>query len=147
EEGSATLFRLIGMTAVLGLCLSLACFRSISATIMIVFCGGISAVLTLAMMWWFGSTVDAIAMSMPALVYVLGLSGATHLINYYYDAVDQGGLNGAPERSVMIGWKPNLMCNITTAIGLFSLVTSELIPIQKFGIFAGLGVLTATLIE
>lgn len=147
EEGSATLVRLISMTAVLGLCLSMACFRSISATIMVFFCGGISAILTLAMMWWFGSTVDAIAMSMPALVYVLGLSGATHLINYYYDAVDHGGLRGAPERSVAMGWKPNLMCNITTAIGLFSLVTSELIPIQKFGIFAGLGVLTATLIE
>lgn len=147
EEGSATLFRLIGMTAVLGFCLSMACFRSISATIIVVFCGGIGAVLTLAMMWWFGSTVDAIAMSMPALVYVLGLSGATHLINYYYDAVDHGGLNGAPERSVQMGWRPNLMCNITTAIGLFSLVTSELIPIQKFGIFAGLGVLTATLIQ
>ena len=147
EAGSATLFRLIGMTAVLGICLSMACFRSISATIMVFFCGGMSAILTLAMMWWFGSTVDAIAMSMPALVYVLGLSGATHLMNYYYDAVDHGGLNGAPERSVQMGWKPNLMCNITTSIGLFSLVTSELIPIQKFGIFAGLGVLTATLIE
>ncbi len=147
EEGSITLFRLIGMTAILGLCLSLACFRTISATIMVFFCGGIAAVLTLAMMWWFGSTVDAIAMSLPALVYVLGLSGATHLINYYYEAVDHGGVRGAPERAIAMGWKPNLMCNITTSIGMFSLVTSELIPIQKFGFYAGLGVLTATLIE
>jgi predicted RND superfamily exporter protein len=147
EEGSITLFRLIGMTAVLGLCLSLACFRTISATIMVFFCGGISAVLTLAMMWWFGSTVDAIAMSLPALVYVLGLSGATHLINYYYEAVDHGGVHGAPERAIGLGWKPNLMCNITTSIGMFTLVTSELIPIQKFGFYAGLGVLTATIIE
>lgn len=147
EEGSMTLVRLITMTAILGFCLSFACFRTISATIMVFFCGGICAVLTLAMMWWFGSTVDAIAMSLPALVYVLGLSGATHLINYYYEAVDHGGLNGAPERAVAMGWKPNLMCNITTSIGMFSLVTSELIPIQKFGFYAGLGVLSATIIE
>ncbi|WP_254508892.1 efflux RND transporter permease subunit [Anatilimnocola floriformis] len=147
EEGSITLVRLIGMTAVLGLGLSYACFRTISATIMVFFCGGICAVFTLACMWWFGSTVDAIAMSLPALVYVLGLSGATHLINYYYEAVDHGGVHGAPERAVLMGWKPNLMCNITTSIGMFSLVTSELIPIQKFGFYAGLGVLSATLIE
>jgi predicted RND superfamily exporter protein len=147
EAGSATLVRLIGMTAVLGFCLSLACFRSISATIMVFLCAGIGAMLTLAMMWWSGSTVDAIAMSMPALVYVLGLSGSTHLINYYYDAVDHGGLRGAPERAAMMGWKPNLLCNVTTAIGLFSLVTSELVPIRKFGIFAGLGVLTSILIQ
>lgn len=147
EEGSMTLVRLITMTAILGFCLSFACFRTISATIMVFFCGGICAILTLAMMWWFGSTVDAIAMSLPALVYVLGLSGATHLINYYYEAVDHGGVNGAPERAVLMGWKPNLMCNITTSIGMFSLVTSELIPIQKFGFYAGLGVLSATIIE
>lgn len=147
EEGSITLFRLIGMTIVLGLCLSLACFRTISATIMVFFCGGISAVLTIAMIWWFGSTVDAIAMSLPALVYVLGLSGATHLMNYYYECVEHGGVHGAPERAVKMGWKPNLICNITTSIGMFSLVTSELIPIQKFGFYAGLGVLSATIIQ
>ena len=147
EEGSITLVRLIGMTAILGLCLSFACFRTISATIMVFFCGGICAVFTLACMWWFGSTVDAIAMSLPALVYVLGLSGATHLINYYYEAVEHGGVEGAPERAVLMGWKPNLMCNITTSIGMFSLVASDLIPIQKFGFYAGLGVLSATIIE
>ncbi|QDU28262.1 MMPL family protein [Anatilimnocola aggregata] len=145
EEGSITLVRLIGMTAILGLGLSLACFRTISATIMVFLVGGISAVVTLAMMWWFGDTVDAIAMSMPALVYVLGLSGAAHTINYYYDAVEEKGLIGAPERAIMKSWKPALLCNITTAIGLFSLITSELAPIRKFGFYAGLGVL-ATLI-
>lgn len=147
EEGSITLFRLIGMTAILGLGLSMACFRTISATIMVFLVGGISAMVTLAMMWWFGDTVDAIAMSMPALVYVLGLSGAAHTINYYYDAVEEKGVVGAPERAIMKSWKPALLCNITTAIGLFSLVTSELAPIRKFGVYAGLGVLATLIIE
>jgi predicted RND superfamily exporter protein len=146
EEGSITLFRLIGMTMVLGLGLSLACFRSISATLMVFMVGGLSAVLTLAFMWWAGDTVDAIAMSMPALVYVLGLSGAAHIINYYHEAVEEKGVIGAPERAIAHGWKPALLCNITTAIGLFSLVTSELVPIRKFGIYAGMGVMGTLLI-
>jgi hypothetical protein len=76
EEGSITLVRLISWCAVLGIGLSLICFRSISATIMIFFIGAISAVASLACVWWLGSSADAIMMSMPAMVYVLGLSGA-----------------------------------------------------------------------
>ena len=145
EEGTITLVRLIGLTAVLGTCLSLACFRSISATIMVFFIGGISAVMSIAFVWWLGSSMDAILMSMPALVYVLGLSGAAHIINYYHEAVTDHGYAGAPERAVSHGWKPAMFCNITTAIGLVSLITSQLVPIQKFGVFSAIGVM-ATLI-
>lgn len=145
EEGTITLVRLIGLTALLGTCLSLACFRSISATIMVFFIGAISAVMSIAFVWWCGSSMDAILMSMPALVYVLGLSGAAHIINYYHEAVTDHGYAGAPERAIAHGWKPAMFCNITTAIGLVTLVTSQLVPIQKFGVFSAIGVL-ATLI-
>jgi hypothetical protein len=141
EEGSITLVRLVGYSAVLGVVLSWLCFRSLTATIMILFVGGISAVLSLATVWWLGSSVDAIMMSMPSLVYVLGLSGAAHILNYYYDAVEQHGHAGAPERAIAHGWRPAMLCNVTTALGLISLVTSELVPIRKFGLFSALGVL------
>lgn len=141
EEGSITLVRLVGYSAVLGVVLSLLCFRSITATIMILFVGAISAVMSLAMVWWLGSSVDAIMMSMPSLVYVLGLSGAAHILNYYHDAVEQHGHAGAPERAIAHGWRPTMLCNVTTALGLISLVTSELVPIRKFGLFSALGVM------
>jgi uncharacterized protein len=145
EEGSITLFRLIGLCAVLGIGLSLICFRSISATIMVFFVGGISAVISLAFVWWLGSSVDAIMMSMPALVYVLALAEASHLMNYYQEEIDENGLIGAPERAVKHAWRPALLCNLTTSIGLLSLYTSELTPIRKFGIFSAIGV-TVTLV-
>lgn len=141
EEGSITLVRLIGLCAVVGFGLSFACFRSFSATIMVFFVGGLSAVISLAFVFWLGSSVDAITMSMPALVYVLGLSGAAHIVNYYTEAVSEHGHEGACETAVRHGWKPALFCNITTAIGLISLYTSEIVPIRKFGIFAALGVM------
>jgi predicted RND superfamily exporter protein len=141
EEGSITLVRLLGFSVALGLTLSLICFRSISATIMIFFVGGISAVLSVACVWWFGYSVDAIMMSMPSMVYVLGLSGAAHIINYYHEAVHEHGYAGAPERAVRKGWRPALLCNVTTAIGLITLFSSQLVPIQKFGIFSALGVM------
>ena len=108
---------------------------------MIFFVGGISAMMSLAFVWWLGSSIDAIMMSMPSLVYVLGLSGAAHIINYYHEAVDEHGHAGAPERAIAHGWKPALLCNVTTAIGLITLVTSELVPIRKFGLFSAIGVM------
>ena len=147
EEGTITLVRLIGLCAILGLGLSYACFRSISATMMVFFVGGMSAVFSLACVYWMGSSVDAITMSMPALVYVLGLSGAAHIINYYQEAVNTKGHVGACETAVKHGWKPAMFCNITTAIGLLSLCTSDIVPIRKFGIFAAIGVLATLLIS
>jgi uncharacterized protein len=145
EEGSITLVRLIGLSAALGIFLALLCFRSITATIIIFFVGGISAVMSLAFVWWSGSSIDAIMMSMPSLVYVLGLSGAAHIINYYREALDKKGPVGAPEAALLHGWRPAVLCNVTTAIGLATLVSSELVPIRKFGLYSAIGVL-ATLI-
>lgn len=146
EEGSITLVRLVSYCAILGIGLSLICFRSITITIMIFFVGGIGAIISLAWVWWLGGTADAILMSMPALVYVLGLSGAAHIINYYREAVDEHGVAGAPERAIKQGWKPAFLCEVTTAIGLITLVTSDLVPIQKFGLFSALGVMTTFII-
>jgi hypothetical protein len=146
EEGTVTLVRLVGLCSLVGIGLSLVCFRSITATIMVFFIGGISAVMSVAFVWWFGGSMDAILMSMPALVYVLGMMGATHIINYYHEAVTEHGYPGASERAISHAWKPALLCNVTTAIGLLSLLTSELVPIQKFGWYSAIGVLATLLV-
>ena len=141
EEGTITLVRLVGLCTLVGVGLAFVCFRSISATIMVFFIGGISAVMSIAFVWWLGGSMDAILMSMPALVYVLAMMGAAHIINYYHDAVTEHGYPGASERAIAHAWKPAVFCNVTTAIGLLALLTSELVPIQKFGLYSAIGVL------
>jgi len=146
EEGTITLVRLVGFSIALGLTLSLICFRSLTLTMIAFFVGGSSAVLSVSLVYWGGSSVDAVMMSMPSLVYVLGLSGAAHIINYYRAAVAEHGIVGAPGRALHHGWKPAVLCNVTTAIGLASLATSDLTPIRNFGIFSALGVMATLLI-
>lgn len=145
EEGQITIFRLIGYSMFVGISLAFICFRSFKVTIMIFFVGGVSAITSLAIVWWTGESVDAILMSMPPLVYVLGLSGAVHITNYYRDAVEDHGLLRAPERALAHGWKPCTLAAFTTALGLLSLNTSNLVPIRKFGFYSAVGVM-ATLI-
>ena len=142
EEGERTLIRLAGLSGLLGLGLAWWSLRSVLLTMIVFSCGVLSAAASLGLVWLTGSTLDAILMSMPSLVYVLSISGAVHLINYYRDAVRTGGLDGAVERAVIAAWKPAFLCTITTAIGLLSLVTSEIVPIRKFGIYSASGVFT-----
>ncbi|QDS97582.1 efflux RND transporter permease subunit [Adhaeretor mobilis] len=154
-EGERTLIRLAGLSGIVGLLLSYWCFRSIKLTSIVFTVGVISAGMSLAIVFYFGiaevwlfgmpkarlGTVDAILMSMPAVVYVLGLSGAIHTVNYYRDARREAGLHGAAESAVKMGWGPCLLAALTTAVGLGSLYTSDILPIKKFGMFSGIAVL------
>lgn len=141
EEGERTLVRLAGVSGLLGLFLAWWSLRSIVLTWIVFLCSVTSAAASLAIIWATGETVDAIVLSMPSLVYVLAISGAVHFINYYQDAVRDGGLYGATERAVIHAIKPAILCSLTTSFGLLSLCASELVPIRKFGLYSASGVI------
>jgi uncharacterized protein len=140
EEGDRTLARLASLSGLLGLVLAWWSLRSVRLTLTVFGCGILSAAAGLAFVFWTGQTTDAVMMAMPSMLYVLAISGAVHLVNYYRDAVHEHGLEGAPERALRHGWKPAFLCNVTTGIGLASLATSDLEPIRKFGIYSAAGV-------
>lgn len=142
EEGERTLVRLAGLSGLLGLGLAWWSLRSIPLTLIVFFCGVMSAATSLAIVGISGQNLDAILMSMPSLVYVLAISGAVHLVNYYREAIEIGGLYASAERAVKHAWKPALLCSVTTAVGLLSLSASELVPIRKFGVFSAAGVMS-----
>ena len=146
DEGERTLYRLAGLCAVIGLALAYCCLRSIRLTLFVFWIACLSAGVSLAFVSLTGSTCDTILLSMPALVYVLGMSGAIHLINYYHDAIREGGLTGATERAVRHAFTPCFFAQLTTAIGLGSLFAGRLVPITKFGFYSAVGVLFTLLL-
>ncbi len=145
EEGSITLLKLVSLSAIIGVGLAYLCFRSFKITIMLFFTGGVSAISSLALVHYAQSTLDAILMSMPSLIYVLGLSGAVHIVNYYRDACHENGEQGAAEEAIRLGWFPCVLAAFTTALGLVSLTTSYLKPISKFGLFSALATMATVI--
>ncbi len=137
-----TLVRLVGYSGLIGVLLSYFCFRSIKVTIMVFMVGVASAVVSLATTQWTGGHVDAILMSMPSLVYVSGLSSAIHIVNYYRDETKLRGREGAAMRAAKHAFMPCFLSAFTTAIGLWSLCTSNLVPIRNFGLYAGIAIMT-----
>ena len=141
EEGTSTLIRLVSLSLIIGLSLAYLSFGSVRVAMMLFFVGGTAAISSLSYVWFAGQTMDAILMSMPSLVYVLGLSSAVHIVNYYRDACYEDGSDLAVEKAVKHSLFPCSLAAFTTALGLFSLTTSRLVPIWKFGLFSGIATL------
>jgi predicted RND superfamily exporter protein len=159
-EGERTLMRLALLAGAFGFLLSYCCFQSVKATVLVFSVGVLSAGMSLAIVFYFGiievamwsaerpelGTVDAILMTMPAVVYVLGLSGAVHLLNYYRQSVRSEGVAGAAEKAVKLAWKPCALAAFITAAGLIPLITSDILPIKKFGLFTSIAVVATVVI-
>lgn len=146
-EGTRTLLRLAGLSGIVGLTIAVIFLHSVRLVI-IVFSTAIFATgYALSLVSFTGVSTDAIMLSMPSLIYVLTMSSSIHVINYYHDAVAElGSLKGAPELAVKHAVFPCCVCAFTTALGLLSLMTSNLLPIWKFGLYSAVGVMLSVVI-
>ncbi|MFM8415496.1 MAG: efflux RND transporter permease subunit, partial [Planctomycetota bacterium] len=101
------------------------------------FCVG----LAFASVGLWGDRMNPVLIVMPLLVLTLGVAGGIHLVNYLVEEYRRGQGRGAAVRAIRVAWLPCSLSAGTTAIGLASLVVSELDPIRVFGFHAAVGVL------
>jgi len=146
ETSGRSLLQLVGLAGAIGLVIAWWCFRSLKITIFIFVIGLYTAVASLSVVGLSGVPMNAILMTMAPLVYVASMSGGIHLSNYYLDAVQEAGEEGASGRAVAHAWVPLSLATGTTAVGLLSLGYSELLPIQQFGLFSAIGVVIGFLL-
>jgi uncharacterized protein len=132
---------LTGFSVLVALLLAWRCLRSVRLVLIVFATAMLCAGMSLAMVYYTGGTMNLVLVMMPTLIYVLSISGAIHLTNYYRDAVAKGGPAGAPLRALAAGWRPCTLAACTTAVGLGALAVSEVIPVRMFGIYASLGIL------
>lgn len=92
-----------------------------------------------------GDRMSPVLIVMPLLVLILGVCGGVHLVNYLIEAAATGPRSTVPKRGLRVGWLPCVLSAMTTAVGLLSLVVSELEPVRVFGFYAAIGV-TATVV-
>ncbi len=94
---------------------------------------------TLALVHYSGESMSALMIVLPPMVQVLAVAGGLHLTNYYFGS-DLVGREGAIA-ALQTGWAPCVLSAATTAVGMGSLMASQLMPIRQFGGYAAAGVL------
>jgi hypothetical protein len=146
KAGESSLIRLASLSGVIGLLVSWWSLRSRRLVGMVMFTGIYSILLSMAIVYYAGTPMNAILLSMPSLVYVTATSGAIHLANYYRDTVAEEGVVNAAMHAIRHAWLPLSLATGTTAVGLVSLCYSELVPIQLFGIYSAIGVVVSLML-
>ncbi len=140
-ESQRLLFQLAGLSALVSFVLATTRLRSVTMALVVLSVAGYSTLSTLAVVYFTGGKMNLLMTMLPPLIYVLSVSSAVHLANYYRDAVAQGGSSSSLRLAISHGWMPCTMASITTAIGLISLLTSSIDPIREFGLYSSFGVL------
>ncbi len=146
QESSQSLVRLAMLAMGIGLVIAWWCFRDLRLTLMVLAVGLFSALASLAIVSLCGVPLNAILITMAPLVYVSGMSGGIHLLNYYLDAVEEDAADPV-HHAVMHAMLPLALAAGTTAIGLLSLELADLLPIREFGRFSAIGIVVSVIVQ
>ena len=93
-----------------------------------------------------GHAINLVTSMLPALVMVIGVADAVHVLVAHQEATREGAdPEQAAARAVARVGLPCLLTTVTTAVGFASLALSEISQVREFGLFAALGVFMALL--
>lgn len=137
----AALDRLALPSALIVLVVACWCLRSLRMGLMVFGLSLLAQAASLALVHFCGETMSALLIVLPPLIQVLAVAGGIHLANYYFDALPEYGTQQAAAEALRRGWLPCVLSFGTTAVGMASLMLSELTPIRSFGAFSAAGVL------
>ena len=127
---------------IVSLLLLLAAFRWLPAMLLPMVAVGMSTVMIIGGMAWYGEPFNIINNIVPLLVIVIGISDAIHLINRFGEEYaisrDREEASRATLRSMAAAC---FLTSFTTAAGFGSLMVSQTEILGRFGATAALGVL------
>jgi uncharacterized protein len=137
EAAEASLQKLVLPSSVLGFVLSALCLGSIRGALLVLTIASFGQLIAIGLVFYTGNQFSAVLIVLPTLVFMLTLSGAIHLVNYFFEDHTERfpRIRDRGTRSIVIGWQPCLLSSATTMLGMGSLVTSQLAPVRQFGIF------------
>ncbi len=101
---------------------------------------------TLGMMGWFGYPVTIINTAIPAVILVIGVADAVHMLNAWLEARSGGSsLRESTDRMLASTGKACFFTTVTTMGGFLALMAAELESVGIFGFAAATGILAAWL--
>jgi len=112
-------------------------------------------VVILSELWMLGTMAAAgipiytVTTLLPILILAIGIADSVHLLTHI--RVEAGRDHTLSKKESIIRgmhgmWLPILMTTLTTAAGFLAMLTSQLLPMRYFGIFAAIGIAYAFII-
>ena len=103
-----------------------------------------SIVATVGVLGWLGYQVNQINVSAPVIILTLAVSDCVHILVHYLNDLRRGMAKpDAMRHALEINVAPVFLTSLTTAIGFFSLNSSDSPPFRELGTVVGFGVFAA----
>ena len=91
-----------------------------------------------------GNDIDLMLTILPTIIFVVGMSDAVHITTKYIEELRWGKDKiVAIKNSLREVGLATLLTSVTTAVGFLSLLTSNIVPISRFGMNMAIGVILA----
>jgi uncharacterized protein len=119
-----------------------ALFRSWRLTLLVMGAVVVSFVWTMGLYVLMGFTFNVLASMLPPLVMILAIADDVHIVQHFTEELRaSGSRERAFKSSVRHLFAPLLGASATTALGLASLATSDVVAVRAFGLGAAVGVM------
>ncbi|MFQ5345981.1 MAG: RND family transporter, partial [Mariprofundus sp.] len=113
------------------------------------------AVVVLSELWMLGTMaavgipIYTVTTLLPILILAVGIADSVHLLTHIRIEAGRGAAE-SKQHAIIAGmagmWSPILMTTLTTAAGFLAMLSSELLPMRYFGLFAAVGIIYAFII-
>lgn len=127
-------------------------FRSISATLLPLTLIGTSILITFGLCFYLGMHYNQILSILPGILVAISIADSVHLIVTYLQFRGMGHeTKAAGLYAIQKNLIPTFLTSVSTMIGFWSLMITDLVPIRQMGLLAGVGtgvawILTITMI-
>ncbi|HKL18745.1 MAG TPA: MMPL family transporter [Halalkalibaculum sp.] len=134
----------ISISSVLIILLLWVLYRSVTGIIIPMLIVWLTILFTLAVMHLTGGYFEIMTSTIAPILLCVGIADSIHMISKYDDARLQGmdKPRSIKEMLLTLG-NATFLTSITTAIGFGTLMTSDIVPMKRFGIYTAAGVMIA----
>jgi predicted RND superfamily exporter protein len=122
-------------------------FRSIRKTVLTLFAVLISVLWTLGLYSLLGYSYNVLASMLVPLIVVLAIADDVHIMQHWDEERRHGDVEQAFTRTVAHLAAPLLGASATTALGMLSLATSNVVAVRAFGVGAAVGIMVDLVIS
>ncbi|MEX0622617.1 MAG: MMPL family transporter, partial [Saccharospirillum sp.] len=134
----------ISLTVALIIVVLVAFFRRVSAVVMPLSAVLLAIIASFATLSLAGQKVQMPLILVPSFLLAITVGDAVHVLSHFFKAYNDGvDRYQAMRQAIRLTALPIFLTSLTTAVGLATLASGDLIPIANLGLLAALGVMLA----
>ncbi|MEZ4444165.1 MAG: MMPL family transporter [Polyangiaceae bacterium] len=122
-----------------------ASFRDVVGALLALGSTGMGIVITYGLMGMTGVDANIVLGSMPVILFAVGSAYAIHVMVRYYARRMEEDVEDALVHTLVETGPVVLAAGLTTVVGLLSFMAMDIVPMQQFGLYTGVGIF-ATLV-